>query len=365
MDRRRRQRLPSPSSVDPRDLWGRLYQFLEALEVLQYSKTTVKAHRFNLALFVRWCEERSLLRPTDVTRPILERYRRHLFHYRKSNGHRLSPHSQHSRVGSLRAFFKWLTRQGVVLYNPASELEMPRCEHRLPRDILTLSEVEAVLSQPDVRTTYGLRDRAILETFYSTGIRRTELVELGLYDLDLERRVLFVRLGKGKKDRYLPVGRRAAQWLDSYLLKARPELVSGEDPGALFLSYAGAALSPGWLTHHVSRYIQAAGVGKSGSCHLFRHTLATLMLENGADIRFIQHMLGHAKLTTTEIYTHVSIKKLQEIHEQTHPASRPAEARGERGDDGSLVSREALFAELDAEAAEELDDAQLSFEGLL
>jgi integrase/recombinase XerD len=158
-----------------------------------------------------------------------------------------------------------------------------------------------------------------MELLYSTGLRRLEVVRLHGDDLDVRRRILLVREGKGGKDRYVPVGERALHWIARYLNEAREELSL---PGVLnlFVSDYGDELNDGLLSVWVKRYMDRAGVKKNGSCHLFRHAMATHMLENGADIRFIQAMLGHANLTTTQIYTFVSIDKLQQIHAATHPA---------------------------------------------
>jgi len=187
--------------------------------------------------------------------------------------------------------------------------------------VLTEIEAEKVLAAVDVREPMGIRDRAILETLYSTGIRRMELIGLALTDLDTERGTLLVRQGKGKKDRMVPIGERAIAWLEKYLAEVRPELAVPPDDGTIFLTNMGEALSPNRLTQLVRGYEDAADIGKRGACHLFRHTMATLMLENGADIRFIQQMLGHVSLTSTQIYTQVSVKKLKEVHTATHPAS--------------------------------------------
>jgi integrase/recombinase XerD len=193
-------------------------------------------------------------------------------------------------------------------------------EHRLPRAVLTQSEAEQVLNRPDVRTPLGIRDRAVLETFYSTGMRRMELLGLAVHDLDLERGTVTIRKGKGKKDRVVPIGGRAVRWIQKYYFEVRPKLLPTRNEPTLFLSGDGKPLEPNTLTHLVRQYVTAADLGKVGACHLFRHTCATLMLENGADVRFIQQMLGHAKLETTAIYTQVSIRKLKEVHERTHPA---------------------------------------------
>jgi integrase/recombinase XerD len=242
------------------------------------------------------------------------------------------------------AFFRWLTKTNRILFNPASELELPKIEHRLPRHVLTASEAEAVINKTDVRDHLGLRDRAILETLYSTGIRRMELIGLRLYDLDVERGTVMVRQGKGKKDRMIPIGERALAWIDKYVTDVRPSLVLEPDEGVVFLTNTGEPFTPNRLTQLVRDYVDKAKVGKRGACHLFCHTMATLMLEGGADVRFIQEMLGHVKLETTQIYTQVSIRKLKEIHTATHPGARMAR----NADD-----REALLLSLAAEAAEE------------
>ncbi|MCH2074750.1 MAG: site-specific tyrosine recombinase XerC [Puniceicoccaceae bacterium] len=294
--------------------------YLEALQVQNYSPRTIENRLSYLNAFVIWCEDRELKRPEEITKPILERYQKHLLHTKKRDGKPLSFRAQHARLVPLRAFFKWLCRQNILLSNPASDLILPRLEKRLPKHVLSMKEVETVLNVPDVMTSQGVRDRAILEVLYSTGIRRSELAHLQLYDLDTERGTLMVRLGKGKKDRMVPIGNRAIAWVEKYIDDVRPELVGIIDDNTLFLTHLGEAFTPNRLTQLVRETIQKADIGKSGSCHLFRHACATLMLENGADVRFIQAMLGHAKLETTEIYTHVSIRKLKAVHEMTHPA---------------------------------------------
>jgi integrase/recombinase XerD len=166
-----------------------------------------------------------------------------------------------------------------------------------------------------------VRDRAILEVLYSTGIRRRELCELGLYDVDGGRGTVMVRAGKGNKDRVVPIGERALAWVERYVREARPSLVTLPDCGVLFLSRFGSGMSLASLGAKVREYIEEAQVGKKGSCHLFRHTMATQMLERGADVRHIQEILGHADISSTQMYTHVSIKKLKEVHAATHPSA--------------------------------------------
>jgi integrase/recombinase XerD len=294
--------------------------FIEWMRFTNYSERTVEGRMLSLSYFAAFLIERGISRPVEVTRPVIERYQRHLYHARKKDGQPLSFRYQHTRLTPVRAFFKWLSRNRHILANPASEMDLPKIEKRLPRHVLTITESEKVLSGADPATANGLRDRAILETLYSTGIRRAELVSLKLYDIDAERGTLMVRQGKGKKDRMIPIGDRALAWIEKYQADVRPTLASAPDDGVLFLTAQGEAFTPNRLTQLARDYVAKADLGKSGACHLFRHTMATLMLENGADIRFIQQMLGHAELSTTEIYTQVSIRALKEVHARTHPA---------------------------------------------
>lgn len=357
---RKGQARPKPPVGDVRDpdsLYHHLLRYLAYLTEKNYSPRTVGTRDEQLRYFIAWCDERGLTRPRQLDRPILERYQRYLFYYRKANGEPLSIRSQHVRTVHIRHWLRWLTKQGHLLYNPASELELPRPEKRLPRAILNAREAEAVLAVPDVGSTLGLRDRAILETLYSTGMRRMELVGLQVQDVDIERGTVLIRQGKGKKDRMIPIGERALAWIEKYRDAARPELVTGRDDGTLFLSSLGEAFVLARLTQLVREYVDQSGVGKRGSCHMFRHTMATLMLENGADIRFIQAMLGHAKLDTTQIYAQVSIRQLKAIHTATHPGrlAKPGQHRLQPEEEPEPTAEDVL-ARLDREADEDAED---------
>jgi len=307
---------------DPQGMVAMLDEYLLWMQAANYAERTIKNRKITLGYFISWCGARGITRPSEVTRPIVERYQRWLYHYRKQNGQPLSFRSQYERLSPVRVFFKWLAKNNYILYNPASELELPRREKRLPRQVLTASEAEAVLNQVDVFDPLGLRDRAILETLYSTGMRRMELIGLKVYDLDMERGTVMIRQGKGRKDRMVPIGERAVLWIRKYLADVRPSFATEPDNGTLFFTNYGESIKPNRLSDIVAHYVGEANIGKRGSCHLFRHTMATLMLEHGADIRFIQQMLGHADLSTTQIYTQVSIRKLKEIHAKTHPSAR-------------------------------------------
>lgn len=306
--------------LPPNALSRALKDFIDACGAAGLSPLTIRQRQRATRRFILWADERGLADPREITLPILERYQRHLYHYRKPNGEPLSFSSQYTELAPLKAFFAWLTRNHIILYNPASELQLPKVVRNIARYILSIEEVERILSVPDTTTLLGLRDRAILEVLYSSAIRRFELRRLTIYDVDTKRGTLFVREGKGAKDRFVPLGSRACAWLNRYLYEVRPQIVALRDDGVLFLTAHGDALTDDHLSGAVKEYIQKSGVHANGSCHLFRHACATHMLDNGADTRFIQAMLGHASLATTQVYTHVALAKLKEIHNATHPA---------------------------------------------
>ena len=345
----RKKRPPLGDLSDPQSLASLHAAFLEHSRVRGYREgTVVNRDRYGRA-FILWCQERGILRASEVTRPILERYQRHLYHYRRANGEPLSFQTQYAHLSPLKMFFRWLARERHIVHNPASELELPRLDRRLPKHVLTAQEAEQVLVQPDLASPVGLRDRAILETLYSCGLRRMELIRLQLWDIDRERGTVLVRQSKGRRDRLVPIGARALLWVDKYLAEARPQFATDPHEHTLFLANTGLPLVPDHLTKLVRDYVEQAAVGKHGSCHLFRHSMATLMLEGGADIRYIQQMLGHAQLSTTQIYTQVSIRALQQVHALTHPAEAGAAKNAEHRRQEAQQILSSLGAEEDAE----------------
>lgn len=294
--------------------------YLESMAINNFSEHTIRVRGNGIRQFTAWCKERDVTQVTDVTEAIAERYKKYLYHLRKPDNKPLSFQTQSQRLVSVRTWFRWLAKKKYILFNPAAELELPKLEKTLPTNILTPNEVELVINQTDLTQEFGVRDRAMLETFYSTGIRRSELMNLKVFDLHMAKGTLAVRKGKGKKDRIVPIGERAIGWIEKYLIESRPHYALEPDEEYLFLSADGFPLSKTRLGDLVHEYIKSAGVGKQGGCHLFRHSMATHMLENGADIRIIQAILGHENLSTTETYTKVSIGHIQEVHRRTHPA---------------------------------------------
>jgi len=294
--------------------------FIEWTRAIGLSEQTACIRKAALGYFIRWCDVHGIRTAGEVDRSTLEAYQGYLFHYRKKNGLPLAPNTQVARLNPLRAFFKWLVRAERIEFSPAADLLVPRVPRHLPAHVLTVAEIGRVMAQPDTTTQVGLRDRAILELLYSTGIRRMELVRLDIRDVLLEQDSLIVRGGKGGRDRMLPAGRRACAWIERYLRDAREDFASNNMDETLFLTAYGEPFLKNRLGDLVKGYLVGAEIAARGACHMFRHACATHMLENGADIRFIQSMLGHSDLSSTQIYTRVCIDSLRRVHAATHPA---------------------------------------------
>lgn len=306
-------------SVDT-DLSVAVKLHLTALQIKGYSQFTIKNREFHIGLFVRWCGEKDVCSIRRISETVIRRYEQHVLEARKSNGQPLAITSRFARLVPIRVWLRWMKHERMIAVDLSSRIELPRLPRQLPHTILSPAEVERVMRRQDTQTPWGLRNRAVLELLYSSGLRRLEIARLQVSDLQLDRGLVLVRSGKGNRDRYVPIGKRASRWVARYLRTARP-ILSGDASGlALFLSREGRKISSDHLTAVVRNCVAKSTVQKAGACHLFRHTLATLMHENGADIRFVQQMLGHADIRTTQIYTQVAISKLQEVHRATHPA---------------------------------------------
>jgi integrase/recombinase XerD len=220
-------------------------------------------------------------------------------------------------LSCVRGFYRHQVRKGRLLIDPSQDLSLPKLGRPLPAT-LSEAEVEALLDAPDVSEPVGLRDRAMLELLYASGLRVTELVSLTAASLNLRQGVLRV-LGKGGKERLVPVGQEALHWIERYLADARPALVAGSPSGALFPSRLGQPMTRQTFWHAIKRHAAKAGIQRAISPHTLRHAFATHLLNHGADLRAVQMMLGHADLSTTQIYTHVARARLKELHQAHHP----------------------------------------------
>ena len=221
------------------------------------------------------------------------------------------------RVSSLKRFYRYCLREGMMRADPTLKLDPPKRTPRFPK---TLSEddVEALLASPNTRLPIGLRDRAMLETLYATGLRVSELVALKLHAVNLQAGVARV-LGKGSKERLVPLGEEAVHWIERYLKEARPALKGRREPDALFITARGAGMTRQAFWHLIRRYGARAIPGKRLSPHVLRHAFATHLINHGADLRVVQLLLGHADISTTQIYTHVARERLKQLHAKHHP----------------------------------------------
>ena len=287
-------------------------QFLTYLEVERnYSRNTVANYRVDLLDFKKF-----LIRLNDSQPSIGEIDHLAIRGYLGDLQERqLSRSTVLRKLSTLRSFFRYLARRGYLDTDPTSALATPKVRRKLP-EFLELSEVEALLSAPDTKTIVGLRDQAILELLYSTGMRVGELLALNLPDMDRQSALVKVR-GKGKKERILPVGRTAMTALDNYL--ARRYELSSRPSQAIFLSQRGNRPDAKSIRRRIEKYARDADIKKKITPHTLRHTFATHMLNAGADLRSVQELLGHASLSTTQIYTHVTADRLKQVYEKAHP----------------------------------------------
>lgn len=222
-------------------------------------------------------------------------------------------------ISSMRKFYQWLARQNIQKLNPMLEIDLPKKERRLPV-ALSRDEVDKLLEQPDTEKKLGLRDRAILETLYATGMRVSELINLELQDLHEDLGLIRV-LGKGSKERLIPISPVALNWIEKYQEKVRDALILkvGQNDEHIFLNNRGKQLTRQAIWQMIKRYCQSAGITKDVTPHTLRHTFATHLLENGADLRVVQEILGHSDISTTQIYTNLSQKHILQVYQKTHP----------------------------------------------
>ncbi len=286
-------------------------RYLEHLSVERNaSPRTVAAYASDLAQFCAWLERASL----DL---VTLRYRDLRGYLAELDRARYSRRTIARKLSALRSLYAYLADDGTVAGSPADVVATPKLPARLPV-IATTEVVTDLLDAPDPATPLGIRDRAILETLYATGIRVSELTGLDLADVDFARGQIKV-LGKGSKERIIPIHRFANARLAEYLRTARPKLAKGGDTAAFFLNRSGTRLSAGGVRRLMKRALAQSGAPSTLSPHALRHTFATHLLEEGADLRTVQELLGHVALSTTQIYTHLSAKRLRDVHKTAHP----------------------------------------------
>jgi integrase/recombinase XerD len=291
-------------------------RFLDTLWIEQgVARNTLAAYRSDLGLFGRALKRdgRELARAGagDIQEYLAARHRA------GAAGKPFSARSQARLLSALRRFYRFLVRERLRPDDPTARIEAPRLGRPLPKG-LSAPDVEKLLAAPDTGDTLGLRDRAMLELMYASGLRVSELVRLPTHQLNLQRGVVQI-IGKGGRERLVPIGEEAAHWLERYLRQGRPELVGNATAEAVFVSRRGAGMTRQNFWHLIKRYARQAGVSARLSPHTLRHAFATHLLEHGADLRAVQMLLGHRDLSTTQIYTHVTRARLKSLHEKHHP----------------------------------------------
>lgn len=288
-----------------------LQSFLDSLWLESgLSDNTVMAYQHDLVAFASW------LQPFDVTLANAER--EHIQRYlqqRMREGKKVR--SDARLLSSLRRFYRYLCRESIRDSDPTALLESPRLGKSLPGS-LSEEDVINLLAQPDTETALGMRDRTMLEVLYATGLRVSELVALTFEQLNM-RQGLIRCIGKGNKERLVPLGETALDWLQLYLLESRPQLLQGQVTDDLFPTRRGHSMTRQAFWYIIKRYAKLAHIDKPLSPHTLRHAFATHLLNHGADLRVVQLLLGHADLSTTQIYTHVAKARLQQMHNQHHP----------------------------------------------
>ncbi len=290
----------------------------------------VRTERDRLMRFIEWITARRVFDVRAVTRQHIEQYRADLLtiEYRRCDGmHKLGQRGRYDRLAVVQRFFAWLVANRLLIGDPSAGVKRGRRGAWQPATVLTEAEIAMLLEAPDASSLTGIRDRAVLELMYSTGLRRAEVVALDLADVDLTDLVVNVRSGKGDKQRLVPIGATAAEALINYLTKARPLFLKNASATALFLvgtrcGQTGRRLGAGSIANVVRAAARRSELGKHVTPHALRHTFATHLLRAGADVRHVQELLGHNRIDTTETYTHLDLSDLAQAHARAHPRGK-------------------------------------------
>lgn len=303
-----------------------LFQFTENLRIRGRSEGTIKAYTMQIRHFL---EQQ---KPSDlkaITSTDMESWVASLFDHTKEDGNGYTTGTICLKVRSLKRFFEFLESSNIIFINPMEEIKEPKQDKTIPRDILSKPEITKLLDQPNLSTRTGIRDRTVLELFYSTGIRLQELCKLSIFDIDLQGKMVRINQGKGRKDRVVPMGKHAVRFLREYITKIRPKFSKkNRKSRVLFLSRLATPLSNQVVGLMIRNCAKSAGLtNKKVSAHTFRHTFASVLVKNGADVVAVQKMLGHADLSTTQGYIRTLGVNLKKIHSKSHPREKDKVSR--------------------------------------
>ncbi len=303
-------------------------EFCQHQRATNRAAATIDWQEFVLKRFFRWCNNKGIQSLDQIDRPAMLQYQHYVSQITNRKGNNYDPRTQNTHITAVRRLFQYLLTCNEVSRNPAADIRLNRKPKTLPKNIMSEREVTAVLDQPDLRKWTGVRDRAMLEVLYSTGMRRTELLKLDINDLQPDPKTILIRQGKNSRDRVVPCGRIAWKWLSYYLKKIRPQRMPDPNDHSVFLSTKGGRLGKQGLKMALDGYAKMAGITKPVTPHGFRHSCATHMSANGAGISQIQALLGHASADTTAIYVHIALSHLKVVHAKYHP--REAKKRKRR-----------------------------------
>ena len=301
---------------------GWIERFKDQMELLNYSARSWATARGVLRQMRVYLESQEIYEVSAVTKTALNGFRHWLFSEPTWKGTARAIASQNRCLSVVKGFFRFLHEEGVVVADPAEGMTYAKEPQILPRNVLTVQEARKILTKPDIQTALGYRDRTILEVFYSTGIRRSELISLTVANVDLEAGLLRINGGKGAKDRVVPLTQIAVTFLESYINGIRPNMMNGKEKERLFLSERGLQMGKNTVSGVVEKYAKLARIKKRVTPHCWRHTCATHLVQNAANLRHVQEMLGHKNLSTTERYLQLTITDLKEAHRKFHPRER-------------------------------------------
>ena len=306
-----------------------LQRYREQRELLNFSARTWPTIRGVLGQLRRTLDPRQLEDVGAITTDTLTGFRHWLFYEPTARGAARAIATQNRCLSIVKGFFAFLLEDGAIGRDPAAALLHAREPHTLPRNVLTPPEARRILEKPDVQTVLGYRDRTLLEVLYATGIRRSELMALTVADARLDEGLLRINGGKGARDRVVPLTQIAVAFLETYLAGIRPRMLGGAPSDRLFISRRGRPMSKNAIADVVGKYAKLARIKKRVTPHCWRHTCATHLVKNSANLRHVQEMLGHKQLSTTERYLHLTIADLKAAHRKCHPREREARGRGD------------------------------------
>ena len=302
-----------------------LFKFKEYMKVLNRSPSTIEAYLMHVEGFLKAIETVDMKK---VKTSMIESWIEGLYAFKTNKGKPYSIYTINLKIRSIKRFFEFLESSNLIFINPAEFIKEPKVRKDKIKPTLTPKEIKVLFDQPNLGTLRGIRDRAIMETFYATGIRLSELCGLTIFDADLQGRMLRINNGKGCKDRVVPMGKHAVKFLREYINKVRPHFTrKNRKSRHLFVGLTGAPVSDQTVNKMVRAYANQAGIKKKITPHMFRHTFATDLVRNGADIRAVQKMLGHAELKTTEHYVRSLGLDVKKAHQKTHPREKDKEDR--------------------------------------